>query len=269
MVLFPNCKINLGLHILSKRTDGYHEIDTCFYPIPRFDVLEAIKSDSFSFDQTGIPIPGKESENLCLKAYQLLKNDFAIGNVRIHLHKIIPLGAGLGGGSSDAAFMLKLLSDRFNLNLNSDELFKYASKLGSDCAFFTQDKPKIGKGRGEILEDVDLSLKGYWIGMAKPEIHISTAGAYAGVVPDPSKTSIRDILKLPMKIWRDKLENDFEKGIFKTHPSLLELKEKFYFLGATYSAMSGSGSTVFGIFEKRPSLQNQFAGMNYWEGELK
>lgn len=269
MVLFPHCKINLGLHVLSKRLDGYHEIETCFYPVPRFDVLEAIKSDSFSFDQTGFFIPGNESDNLCIKAYRLLKNEFDIGDVKIHLHKIIPLGAGLGGGSSDAAFMLKLLSDLFNLNLNFEQLGEYASMLGSDCAFFTQDKPMIGRGRGEILEDVDLSLKDYWIGMVKPEIHISTAEAYAGVSPNSPKNSLLDILKSPLETWQNKLQNDFEKSIFKKHPLLYELKEKFYSHGAIYSAMSGSGSTLFGIFEKQPSFQKQFEGMDYWEGELK
>lgn len=214
-------------------------------------------------------IPGNVPDNLCIKAHRLLKNDFAFGDVKIHLHKTIPLGAGLGGGSSDAAFMLRLLNNLFNLNLGPEKLSQYAAKLGSDCSFFTQDKPKIGKGRGEILEDVELSLKGFWIGMAKPEIHISTVEAYAGVVPNASKNSILEILKPPIANWKSTLENDFEKTIFKKHPTLAELKEKFYSLGAIYSAMSGSGSTVFGIFEKQPSLQKQFEGIDYWEGELK
>ncbi len=269
MVVFPHCKINLGLHVLSKREDGYHNIETCFYPVPRFDVLEAIKADSFSFDQTGIAIPGPSSDNLCIRAYNLLQKDFDLSPVKIHLHKIVPLGAGLGGGSSDAALMLLLLNDLFHLNLSTQQLMNYASRLGSDCAFFIQGKPKLGSNRGEHLEDIGIDLSGYWLCLVKPDVHISTAEAYAGIEPRVPERSIMEIIKTPIENWKTLLINDFEKSIFNKFSLLKELKEKLYSNGAIYSAMSGSGSTIFGLFSKAPKLVKQFPGMDYWEGELK
>lgn len=269
MVIFPHCKINLGLHVVSKREDGYHNIETCFYPVPRFDVLEVIPSPDFSFHQSGLSIPGASTDNLCIRAYQLLKNDFQLEPIRIHLHKVIPMGAGLGGGSSDAAHMLKLLNDLFHLNLSAIQLSSYAARLGSDCTFFTQSQPMLGSGRGEILENIAIDLKGYWLCLVKADVHVSTAEAYAGMVPQPPSRSLKEILSLPMENWKLLLVNDFEKTIFNKFPLLNEVKEKLYSFGAAYAAMSGSGSTVFGLFKEKPSLEKQFAGMDYWVGELK
>jgi len=268
MVSFPPCKINLGLAVLNKRADGYHNLETCFYPVPWNDILEIIKADTFQFTSSGILIPGSSNDNLCVKAYQLLKKDFNLGPVKIHLHKIIPMGAGLGGGSSDAAHTVLLLNKVFELNLTQKELLSYASQIGSDCAFFIQDKPMIGSGRGEILNPTELQLKNKFLVIIKPDVHISTAEAYAGVKPARPEISLEDIIKLPVQEWKGKLVNDFEKSIFKNHPEVKKAKEKLYHAGALYASMSGSGSSVFGIFDKPVSLQKEFDSLTYWSGEL-
>ena len=269
MVAFPHCKINLGLNIVSKRADGFHNIETCFYPIPRMDILEIIPFQEFSFVQTGIDVPGLQDDNLCVKAYQLLKNDFQMGNVKMHLHKIIPMGAGLGGGSSDAAFVLRLLNSVFDLKLSLESLKKYAAQLGSDCSFFIEDVPQIGTGRGEILSPTSSYLSGLHLVLTKPDIHVSSAEAYSGIVPHQAEFPITEILKLPVSEWRGKLKNDFEKSIFKKYPLISQLKEKMYSSGAAYASMSGSGSSVFGLFEKQVELKKEFSGVDYWSGELK
>ncbi|HEV8515089.1 MAG TPA: 4-(cytidine 5'-diphospho)-2-C-methyl-D-erythritol kinase [Cyclobacteriaceae bacterium] len=269
MVSFPHCKINLGLNVVSKRADGFHNIETCFYPVPRTDILEIIPSSEFSFAQSGIGVPGREEDNLCVKAYRLLNNDFGIGNVKMHLHKIIPMGAGLGGGSSDAAFTLRLLNSIFNLKLSIESLKKYATQLGSDCSFFIEDFPMIGSGRGEILSPTANHLSGLYLVLIKPDVHVSTAEAYAGIVPQKTDLPIAEILKLPVAEWRGKLKNDFEKSIFKKYPLISQLKEKMYSCGAVYASMSGSGSTVFGLFKKPVDLKKEFPGVDYWSGELK
>jgi 4-diphosphocytidyl-2-C-methyl-D-erythritol kinase len=268
MIAFPPCKINLGLHIISKRPDGFHDLETCFYPIPWTDILEIIPSKELVFTSSGNPIPGKAEDNLCLKAYHLLKTDFDIAPVKIHLHKIIPIGAGLGGGSSDAAYTLRLLNDIFNLSLSVDQLKDYASKLGSDCSFFVQDKPMIGHGKGEILTEIDISLKGFYLVFVKPLIHISTQEAYSGITPKQPLIKINDILKQPVTNWKGILKNDFEESVFKKHPTIAEVKAKLYSSGAIYSSMSGSGSSVFALFEKPVQLRNEFVGMEYWEGKI-
>jgi 4-diphosphocytidyl-2-C-methyl-D-erythritol kinase len=269
MVSFPHCKINLGLNIISKRDDGFHNLETCFYPIPLTDILEIIPAKEFSFSHSGINVPGDPKENLCLRAFQLLKKDFTIGEVKMYLHKTIPMGAGLGGGSSDAAFVLRLLNSIFDLKITVEQLKNYASQLGSDCSFFIEDHPMIGTGRGEILSPTSVSLKGYFLVLIKPAIHVSTAEAYAGVAPQKPEYSISEILKLPIKEWRYRLGNDFENSIFNKFPMIKQNKEKMYSLGAAYASMSGSGSSVFGIFEKPVDLKKDFAGMFYWSGELK
>ena len=238
MVAFPPCKINLGLNVLRKRDDGYHDIETCFYPIPWTDILEVIPSDKFEFTVSGNAIPG--DDNLCVKAYRLLNTPPA----KIHLHKIIPTGAGLGGGSSDAAWTLRLLNDVFQLKLSKDELKKYAAQIGSDCAFFIEDGPMIGTGRGEILRPAKVDLKGKFIVIVKPDVHVSTAEAYSGIVPKGSKLDLSDIRSL---------RNDFEETIFKKYPAIESIKKSLYQAGATYASMSGSGSAVYGIFNDRPS----------------
>lgn len=268
MVSFPPCKVNLGLSILNKRSDGYHNIETCFYPVPWRDVLEVIKSDTFEFTASGIVIPGSMDENLCVKAYYLLKKDFDIDPVKIHLHKIIPMGAGLGGGSSDAAHTLLLLNEVFELKLNHEQLRNYASRIGSDCAFFIQDRAMIGSGRGEMLTQTDLTLRNKFLVIVKPNIHVSTAEAYAGIVPGVPEVSVTDVIKLPINSWKDQLINDFEKTVFIKHPEIKQIKEQLYSAGALYVCMSGSGSSVFGIFDKPVSLKEQFKTFLYWDGEL-
>ena len=268
MVAFPPCKINLGLHIISKRPDRFHDLETCFYPILWVDILEIIPAKEVAFTSSGTIIPGMVADNLCLKAYHLLKADFNIPPVKIHLHKIIPIGAGLGGGSSDAAYTLRLLNDIFYLSLSVDQLKVYASKLGSDCSFFIQDKPMLGTGRGETLAETEVNLNGYYITVVKPAIHISTQEAYAGVIPKKPEIKITEILKQPISFWKNSLKNDFEESIFRKYPAIAEIKSKFYSNGAIYASMSGSGSSVFALFEKPIRLKHEFVGMEYWEGIL-
>lgn len=250
MLAFPPCKLNLGLHVTRKRVDGYHDIETCFYPVPFTDVLEVIVSDQFAFSSTGVVVPGRMENNLCVKAFELLKQDHDLTSVQIHLHKIIPTGAGLGGGSSDAAYTLRLLNQVFDLNLSHEQLMQYAAKLGSDCAFFIGDQPMIGEGRGEVLHEISLSLKGKYLVLIKPDLEVSTAAAYAGIIPRTPNMSIAEILtQHPISQWKGMLVNDFEVSVFQKFPVLKQIKESLYDAGAIYACMSGSGSTVFGLFE--------------------
>ncbi|MBT1702717.1 4-(cytidine 5'-diphospho)-2-C-methyl-D-erythritol kinase [Chryseosolibacter indicus] len=269
MITFPPCKINLGLNIISKRSDGYHDISTCFYPVPWTDILEVIPSNEFSFSTSGNIIPGDNDDNLCIKAYRLLKKDFSIPEVKIHLHKTIPTGAGLGGGSSDAAYCLRILNNIFNLNLGQQQLQAYASQIGSDCAFFIQDKPQLGMGRGEILSDIELTLKDKFLILIKPEIHVSTAEAYAGVSPAKPEQDLETLLiQTPLQSWKDLIKNDFEVSVFKKYPEIERIKQALYNLGALYASMSGSGASVFGIFSKDQSIPEKFKSMAHWSGQL-
>lgn len=268
MVSFPPCKINLGLHIIRKRADGFHDLETCFYPVPWTDILEVIPSDSLSFTSSGIAIPGNAEDNLCLKAYKLLKNDFDLAPVNIHLHKIIPTGAGLGGGSSDAAHTIRLLNIVFKLNLTVDAMMNYAAKLGSDCAFFIQDKPMMGTGRGEILNELPLSLKGKFMVLVKPNVHVSTAEAYAGISPRQPETELQHILeRQELSGWKAFLKNNFEESVFHKYPVIASVKENLYNQGGIYASMSGSGASVFGIFEKEITL-NIPSEYTSWSGLL-
>jgi 4-diphosphocytidyl-2-C-methyl-D-erythritol kinase len=268
MVVFPHCKINLGLHVIAKREDGYHNIETCFYPIPWTDILEIIPSREFSFTSSGTVIPGKEENNLCIRAYHLLQTQCDLTPVKIHLHKVLPTGAGLGGGSSDATFTLRLLNSVFDLNLNKDQLREFASQLGSDCAFFIDDQPMLGSGRGEQLEELPLSLNGYYMILVKPDIHVATADAYSGVRPHLPTSGLSEILKRPITEWKECLINDFEKSVFEKYPAIELIKKELYKQGALYASMSGSGSSVFGIFQSHTELAHQFSGMDYWAGYL-
>jgi 4-diphosphocytidyl-2-C-methyl-D-erythritol kinase len=258
LVSFPNCKINLGLNILRKRQDGFHDLETVFYPIGLQDALEVIKFSSGhqnEFHSTGIAIPGDPSGNLCLKAWQLLKTDFPeLPYVRIHLHKTIPTGAGLGGGSADGAFMLVLLNKKFGLGLDEDQLIRYALQLGSDCPFFIKNQPSFATGRGEKLEPLSLDLSAYKFVLVNPGIHVSTAWAFNAITPSSPAESIRDIIQLPLGQWKGRLKNDFEAVVEKQHPEISQLRDRLYEKGAVYAAMTGSGSTVFGIFEKETSI---------------
>lgn len=268
MVSFPPCKINLGLSILRKRDDGFHDIETCFYPVPFTDIVEVIPADKFKFSTSGLAIDGKESDNLCVKAYALLQEVHQLPPVQIHLHKIIPMGAGLGGGSADAAHCIRILNEIFTLQLSEERMREYAARLGSDCAFFISDGPMLGTGRGDVLNPLALSLKGYYLVLANPGIHVSTAAAYAGVVPATPVEPVSEIVSRPVGEWRKRLKNDFEKPVFGAHQELREIKDNFYKAGAAYAAMSGSGSTIFGLFEKKVSDPGVPSNIIIWEGFL-
>ena len=250
MILFPNAKINIGLHIKRKRSDGYHELETIFYPVNYCDVLEIIIADELTLTTSGIDIPG--DDNLCLQAFHMLKQDFDIPAVHIHLHKIIPIGAGLGGGSSDAAFTLKGLNQIFDLQLSNKQLRMYAVKIGADCPFFIENKPMLATGIGDVLEPIGLDLSDYYIAIVNPNIHISSLEAYSGVTPKKPLCSLSELIKSPVKEWQ--LQNDFEQSVFMKYSAVENLKKSLYEKGAVYAAMSGSGSSVFGLFENRPTL---------------
>ncbi|HPI79669.1 MAG TPA: 4-(cytidine 5'-diphospho)-2-C-methyl-D-erythritol kinase [Cyclobacteriaceae bacterium] len=266
MVSFPFCKINLGLRVLSRREDGYHNIETCFYPVPWCDVLEAIPSKRFSFDHTGLPIAG--TGNLCVRAYDMLKEGYGLPPVKMHLHKIIPMGAGLGGGSADAAFTLKSLNALFSLGLPHDKLVEIAAGLGSDCPFFLHEKAMLGTGRGEVLAPANVSLAGRFLVIVKPDAHIPTKDAYKEVTPDASGKGLAGILMGNEKEWKDALVNDFEKGVFSQYPEVRMIKNTLYGAGAFYASMSGSGSAVYGLFDGPVRLRGKFKGMSYWSGTL-
>lgn len=267
-MLFPNCKINIGLNVTSKRADGYHDIATIFYPLPWCDAVEAVSlaagtppaSDTapVQFTSTGLRIPGTAGDNICLKAYQLLKNDFpALPPAALHLHKSIPTGAGLGGGSSDGAFTLLLLNKKFRLNLSTEQLLQYALTLGSDCPFFIINRPCYATGRGEETTLLPLDLSAYSFLIVYPAIHISTAWAFSRLVPAFPSTAVTSIVQQPVETWKDKLINDFELPVFHAHPPIAEIKKILYANGALYASLTGSGSAVYGIFSKNkvPRLQ--------------
>lgn len=252
MLCFPNCKINLGLYITRRREDGYHDLETIFYPVPLNDALEIVPAEATSLHITGTDPGGRQEDNLVWKAWVLLQKDFPaqVGHYEIHLHKNIPMGAGMGGGSADGAFMLRLLNDYCKLNLTTDQLIAYALQLGSDCPFFILNTPQIATGRGEIMAPVALSLNGYSLQLICPQLHISTRDAFAGIQPKPSGVDLDQLVQMPPSEWKDKLRNDFESTVFVQHPQLAAIKEQLYAQGAVYAAMSGTGSTVFGIFPK-------------------
>jgi 4-diphosphocytidyl-2-C-methyl-D-erythritol kinase len=252
MVVFPNCKINLGLHILRKRADGFHDLETIFYPLSLSDALEIVHADTLQFTCSGIAVPGNTDDNLCLKAYHLLKKDFPqLPPVHIHLHKHIPIGAGLGGGSSDAAFTLLLLNQKFQLGIGEAKLIGYAAELGSDCAFFIKNKACLATGRGEILEEIDLDLGGYSFLVVHPGIHVHTGKAFGKITPGEPAHPLHNLDRNAVHSWKSVLTNDFEAVVFPEHPEIAEIKAKMYEGGAVYAAMSGSGSAVVGIFPKR------------------
>ena len=247
MIVYPNAKINIGLNVLEKRSDGYHELSSVFYPVKElYDILEIIPSTDFSFSSSGISIPGEN--NICTNAFDLLKADFGIGNVKIHLHKQIPVGAGLGGGSADGAFTLTALNELFDLKLSNFQLEKYALQLGTDCPFFIDNTSKLVEGIGEKMINIDLDLSQFEIKLINPEIHISTKEAYTGVAPQNPELSVEEIIKIPIKEWKGKLKNDFEISAFEKYPQLAKMKEKLYADGAIYASMTGSGSVIFGFF---------------------
>ncbi|MEE0994221.1 MAG: 4-(cytidine 5'-diphospho)-2-C-methyl-D-erythritol kinase [Prevotella sp.] len=272
MITFPCAKINLGLNIVSKRPDGYHNLETVFYPIPLTDALEIKYMDEkFPSESpcdlkiTGNDVDCNEEDNLVIKAYQLLAADFQLPRVHAHLVKRIPTQAGLGGGSSDAAYMIRLLDERFRLNIGIPEMERYAAKLGADCAFFITADPSYAEGIGDVLMPADVpgaGLGGYYLAVVKPSVAVSTRDAYAAIVPKTPTKCCRDIVRQPIETWKDELVNDFEAPIFAMHPELAAIKLSLYDAGAVYAAMSGSGSALFGIFREQPTgLEKEFEGM--------
>jgi 4-diphosphocytidyl-2-C-methyl-D-erythritol kinase len=263
VILFPNCKINLGLHITGKRTDGFHDLETVFYPIPLNDAIELIHQPDhqtpFQISVSGLSIGISQEENICYKAWQILKKDFpAIPDITMHLHKRIPTGAGLGGGSADGAFTLMLLNQKFKLGLSDEALKQYALELGSDCPFFILNRPAFAKGRGEILEEVSLNLSSYRIMLVNPGIIINTGWAFKQIQPQPAKIAINEIVSGPVSSWKNSLKNDFEEPVFLHHPEVKEIRDQLYKHGALYASMSGTGSTVYGIFDKEEELLPAF-----------
>jgi len=258
MIYFAPAKINIGLKVLNKRPDSYHNIDTIFYPIPLHDILEFVKSDDFEMQTTGLEVGGDLESNLVYKAYQLIKSKFQIEGVRIHLHKIIPMGAGLGGGSSDAALTLIALNQLFNLNLDKETLAQYALTLGADCPFFIYQKPLRATQTGAVFSNVEMNLSGKYIVLIKPEIHISTAEAYSGVHLEGEADSLDLSIVNQPELWKAKYINSFENHLFKKYPLLKELKDSLYNQGAIYASMSGSGSTLFGIFDSEPMIRDEW-----------
>jgi len=274
LIIFPNSKINLGLRILQKRSDGYHELETIFYPLPLTDILEIIPfkktphAPSTRLTKSGISIAGANNNNLCVKAYRLLKKDFPhLSPVQMHLHKTVPAGAGLGGGSADSAFTLKLLNEKFGLMLSIEQLLSYAEQLGSDCPFFIINKPCYATGRGELLERIDLDLSGFKILVVNPGIHMDTGRAFLNVKPSPRGKPLKEIINDPIERWKDSLYNDFEKLVFKDFPQIVDIKDQLYVAGALYASMSGSGSTIYGIFPKQVKLELSFPS-GYFVKEL-
>jgi len=264
MIVFPNCKINLGLNILQKREDGFHDLETIFFPVGLCDALEILHAQNKTQLTISGLSAGNTEDNLCLKAFYLLKKDYPqLPEVNIHLLKAIPLGAGLGGGSADAAFTLQLLNKKFKLNIPDKKMCVYALQLGSDCPFFLFNKPCLATGSGELLENVNISLSGYKILLINPAIHISTAEAFSKIKPAIPAKKIKEIILQPVESWRGELSNDFENYIFEKYPQVKKIKEELYENGALYAAMSGSGSTVFGIFNK-DSIINYSAEPDYF-----
>jgi 4-diphosphocytidyl-2-C-methyl-D-erythritol kinase len=252
MIAFPNCKINLGLNVLRKRADGFHDLETVFFPLPLHDVLEVVPSanNATQFTVTGI-VPGNPSDNLCMKAFVLLKRDYPqLAGINMHLHKAIPVAAGLGGGSSDAAFTLQLLDTIFNLVIPGKKMADYALQLGSDCPFFLLNRPSIATGRGEVLEPINLSLSGYKIVVINPGIAVNTEEVFTEIGPLVARKKIIQIIQQAVETWKTELVNDFEQIVFKKYPEVKKIKEYFYENNAVYASMSGSGSTVYGIFKK-------------------
>lgn len=278
MICFPNAKINLGLSITEKRADGFHNIETVFYPIGWNEALEVVVLDSartdkssskeFNLHLSGIPISGNTEDNLLYKAYQIIKQTKELPHIDVYLHKTLPMGAGLGGGSADAAFFINLLNEQFTLQLSETERIDIAKQLGSDCAFFIKNKPVFAYEKGDVFKDIDLDLSQYYIAIIYPNVHSNTKEAYSLVKPHQPKKTILEIIKQPIASWKHELLNDFEISIFDKYPVVEKTKNDLYDLGALYASMSGSGSAVFGIFEKLPDLKH-LSQFSHWVGKMK
>jgi len=250
MLAFANAKINLGLNVTAKRADGYHNLETVFYPARIYDVLEITDAENTSCVIKGIDIPGNTADNICLKAYHLLSKDFELPPQQITLLKNMPVGAGVGGGSADAAFLIRLLNDKFKLGISAEGMEEYARTLGADCAFFIRNEPVFADGRGDQFSPVSIDLSGRFMVLVKPPVHVSTADAFAGLKPAVPDVSIRELMQLPVEEWKNQLKNDFEQPIFSKYPEVGQIKQDLYHAGATFALMTGSGSSVFAIFDQ-------------------
>jgi 4-diphosphocytidyl-2-C-methyl-D-erythritol kinase len=276
MICFPNAKINLGLNITEKRTDGFHNIETVFYPIGWNDALEVIdpstplrvQKDEFNLHLSGLSISGNIEDNLLYKAYQIIKQTKALPHIDVYLHKTLPMGAGLGGGSADAAFFINLLNDQFQLNFTETERIDIARQLGSDCAFFIKNSPVYATQKGDVFNDIKLDLSHLYIAIIYPNVHSNTKEAYSLVKPQQPSKSLLDVIQQPITTWKTDLVNDFEKSIFSLYPIVQQTKQDLYELGAAYACMSGSGSAVFGLFEKEPDIKH-LAQFPHWIGKMK
>jgi 4-diphosphocytidyl-2-C-methyl-D-erythritol kinase len=257
MIRFPNCKINLGLHVTGKRSDGYHDLETIFYPVPMHDALEILESadGAFHFSMTGIPVPGDPGTNLCAKAFFMLHHEYNIQQVSMHLHKAIPTGSGLGGGSADGAFTLVMLNDLFNLGISKERLVDYAGRLGSDCPFFIDNLPSYATGRGDRLEPIEVDLHGYYLAILVPGVHVSTADAYRMVIPAKQAKSLKETANKPVTQWQNIMINDFEKPVAGKFPVISLIRLQLIEAGAIYVSMSGSGSAVYGLFREYPDIK--------------
>ncbi len=273
MLIFANAKINIGLNILNKRNDGFHDIESVFYPIPLYDIIEFSiidnKKTDYNFTNSGLQVDSKPADNLCIKSYLLLKKKHNLPPLNIHLHKVIPFGAGLGGGSSNAAFILKALNDFFKLDISEKNLLGSANYLGSDCSFFIKNKPALVSGKGETLIPINLNLSNYHIALIHPLINVNTKEAYENIIPDSKKKSLKELISENPENWKTEIANDFENSVFIKYPEVKQIKEKLYKSGALYASMTGSGSSVYGIFSERTELNNEFPGSYFvWYGKL-
>ena len=273
MLVFPNAKLNLGLYVTARRPDGFHNLESVLVPLPWTDALELLPAPAGQpthLKLSGRPIPGAPATNLCVRAYELLQADFAqLPPVQIYLHKLVPIGAGLGGGSADAAFALRAANDLFGLGLSGEALEGYARRLGSDCAFFIQNRPVLAVEKGDVFEEIDLNLAGTGCVVVYPNRHIGTAEAYARVVPRPPAHPLRAALAQPMTTWRDTVGNDFEAALAPAHLVLADLKQQLYAAGAAYASLSGSGSAVYGLWpEGEPPARSWPADYSVWQGVL-
>lgn len=276
MVTFPNAKINLGLDVVAKRPDGYHNLETIFYPVPLQDILEITVTEEegapdYTFKMHNAVFEGDNNDNLVIKAYKILAADHKLPKVEMSLYKNIPTGAGLGGGSADAAFALKMLNEIACLNLSDEQLEAYAARIGADCAFFIKNTPAYATGIGNILSPTVCSISGYHLVLVKPDIHISTKEAYSLVTPAAAETPLTEIAALAVEEWKGKMKNDFEKSVFANHPQMKKIKEELYNMGAVYASMSGSGSAFFGLFTEQQDIEDiekKFPGMFCWCKQL-
>ncbi len=268
MIVYAPAKINIGLKILNQREDLYHNLDSLFYPIPLYDLLEVTKSEDFNISITGIPIIGNLKDNLIYKAWDLIRKHHNIGGIDVHLHKQIPTGAGLGGGSSDASNILKCLNSLYSLNLNDSALEKYAAELGADCPFFIRAKASRAQGIGTDISDIDLDLSNYYLVLVKPDIHISTKEAYSNVNLEGKNGSLNLGVIPNMGKWKFEFVNSFENKLFKLYPILEELKRGFYDMGAIYASMSGSGATIYGVFKNKPDIPKKWDSHFVWIKKL-